>query len=90
MVIAISMSNRDWLINEYKRIGITKFPSDTDYDRLSEILAIAESDCALADLICKADLEIADELKLINEDSIRHSEEVRTKLARRLGIISME
>lgn len=84
------MSNRDWLINEYKRIGIIQFPSDTDYDRLSEILAIAESDCALADLICKADLEIAYDLNLISQESIRNSEEVRIKLARRLGIISVE
>lgn len=83
---SFNMLKTKQLIEDYKRIGTLKTLSEADSDRLSKILAIAESDSVLADLICEADLEIAEELNLINEESIRHSEEVRIKLAERFGI----
>ena len=68
------------LVDEYKSIRLLPELPDSEADRLDEILEIAESNPWLSHLIDEADLEIARQLNLLDQDSINYYEDKQAKL----------
>lgn len=68
------------LAQEYQEINSLENISDLKFNRLEEILEIAESNCELNNLLNKIDLHLAIKQGLLNESNLNYLEEQRIKL----------
>ena len=78
------------LVREYCRLASKKHLSESDADRLSEILELAESDGWLDFWLNEADHFLAHELDLTNKESVYNFENQQAKLRGHLEDDSVE
>lgn len=68
------------LVEEYQALGILNKLSDSEAERLIEILELAQSNSLLNYLIQEVDVYLANKLNLLNSDCLYHYENQRAKL----------
>jgi hypothetical protein len=69
------------LAQEYYDLGLLSQLSDSQQNRLLEILELAESDQQLSQMLSQIDSKLAKELHLLEQDSLDEYERQRTKLS---------
>ena len=76
--------NIEKLAQEYQRIGFLKQISDSEAERLEEILEVAELNPELNSLLNEIDLRIAHKQGLLNPENMSYLEDQRNKLLKNI------